>query len=452
MEGIVAATVRLTVDGPAGRLDLVAPTWAEIGDVAQRYAEECGLADAPRLQRVDGTLLATDLALEAGGITHGTLLLTTARGEAADKKADGSAPIDRGPDGVATPRWLVMLAGVALVLAAAVQAVDGLELGRALVAGTLLVAGVVAVVPVGPLRVMRLRLLPLCLAGAGLAATADPGLYNPLLPAVVAAMGAVVGAAVARALASPSDVVPLISLVAAGIVASVAFLFLVFDLAPAALWAAIVAGSVVAVRLLPTRVVDVPDEMMLALDQLAVTAWSARDESPRGRRRQLVKGPWVDALAERGSTLLRIGTLVAVTMLVPASWLVLRDAPPLGAWETWGARILVGSAVIMLALVARLYRDLRLQVVLRVAALLALAGLVAEVLPALGATGVIVAFGVLFVGALAAVLAGQALGRGWRSARWARTADGIQGLATAVAVGVAPVAAGLFREIWRLTG
>ena len=47
-------------------------------------------------------------------------------------------------------------------------------------------------------------------------------------------------------------------------------------------WTLLVFLSMMAARFAPSLAVDVPDEALLDLDRLAVTAWSARDTSARG--------------------------------------------------------------------------------------------------------------------------------------------------------------------------
>ena len=76
------------------------------------------------------------------------------------------------------------------------------------------------------------------------------------------------------------------------------------------LWAVLFAAAVVAARLLPYTVVDVPDQALLDLDRLAVTAWSAR-EQPRGSRRRA---------ASSGSTASPGGPPRAPAWSPPAPW------------------------------------------------------------------------------------------------------------------------------------
>jgi hypothetical protein len=127
------------------------------------------------------------------------------------------------------------------------------------------------------------------------------------------------------------------------------------------------AAAVVAARLLPYTVVDVPDEALLDLDRLAVTAWSAR-ERPRGsrRRRSIVRLEGVTTVVHRGLRLVAAGTFViAGTVAVTGPLLVLdagRDRQGIGSL------VMVGLGGIGLSLVARSFRSAMPRVALRLAA------------------------------------------------------------------------------------
>ena len=55
-------------------------------------------------------------------------------------------------------------------------------------------------------------------------------------------------------------------------------------------WTLLVFLSMMAARFAPSLAIDVPDEALLDLDRLAVTAWSARDSQRGGRRGRIVVG------------------------------------------------------------------------------------------------------------------------------------------------------------------
>jgi hypothetical protein len=375
-ESIVGATMRLSVRGARGRVDLVVPVWAQVGDVARAYAERVGAPDVPTLRRTTGAPLAEDTPLELAGLRHGSLLLAADGPESAgpDREEDGPAePVD--VPNPAVTGWLVELAAVALVLAA---------------------------------------------AGA------------------------------TRAL-SDDDAVTLVWLWSTGLVSVATTLLLVVGAGPAGLWAVLVAGGVVAVRLLPAIVVDVPDDTLLDLETLAITAWSAHDETRRGRRRPVIRRGEVAELAGRSGVLLRTGTAGATLVLVVGSWLLLSTVDDVDFWTGLGAQVMVGAAVGATALVARGYRDWRLQVLLRVAAAILAVGLARVVLLELPDQQLLALVAVALAIAAGVVAAAVALGHGWRSVWWARIADMGQGCAFVVALATMPLASGLFGYVWMFT-
>jgi hypothetical protein len=451
-ESIVGATMRLSVRGARGRVDLVVPVWAQVGDVARAYAERVGAPDVPTLRRTTGAPLAEDTPLELAGLRHGSLLLAADGPESAgpDREEDGPAePVD--VPNPAVTGWLVELAAVALVLAAAAASAGADGTVRAVTGAVLLAAGLLALVPVGlsgPRR-QRLHVAPFCFAGAGFV-VAGPAPEHTLLPVAVAALAALAAAGATRAL-SDDDAVTLVWLWSTGLVSVATTLLLVVGAGPAGLWAVLVAGGVVTVRLLPAIVVDVPDDTLLDLETLAITAWSAHDETRRGRRRPVIRRGEVAELAGRSGVLLRTGTAGATLVLVVGSLLLLSTVDDVDFWTGLGAQVMVGAAVGATALVARGYRDWRLQVLLRVAAAVLAVGLARVVLLELPDQQLLA----LVAGALAiaagVVAAAVALGHGWRSVWWARIADMGQGCAFVVALATMPLASGLFGFVWMFT-
>lgn len=451
-ESIVGATMRLSVLGDAGRIDLVVPVWVEVADVARSYAETVGLAETPVLRRATGAALDPESALDRAGLRHGSLLLAgdSPRGAAPPGVDERGEPL--GPDGSAGPSsWLVDVAAIAVVVGAVAAALGtGGRLGTVTTV-VLLVAGLVALVPLGRerLRLQRLHAAPFCLAGSALVAT-SPSLDHPLLPVAVAAVAALAAAGAARAL-SDDDAVSLVWLWSTGLLASSAVVLLVLGAGPSGFWALLVGGGLVGVRLLPALVVDVSDDTLLDLETLAVTAWSAHDEPRRGQRRPVIRRPQVRSLARRGGVLLRTGTAGAVAVLVLGAFLLLPAVDADGAWSRIGAQVMVGAAAGAAALVARDYRDWRLQVLLRVGAGVLAAVLARSVLPDLGdLAALLVVLGAVAV-AGGVVAAALALGHGWRSVWWARVADVLQGALFAVALTALPLASGLFDFVWRFT-
>ena len=81
----------------------------------------------------------------------------------------------------------------------------------------------------------------------------------------------------------------------------------------------IVVLAMLAPRFVPAAAVDVPDQMLLDLERLAVTAWSAH-ERPSGRRgRMIVRATTVAEVAVRGAAIVTAASVavLVVSMLVP---------------------------------------------------------------------------------------------------------------------------------------
>ena len=87
-------------------------------------------------------------------------------------------------------------------------------------------------------------------------------------------------------------------LVVGGAAATLVTVFLLTGASAHGVWTVVFAAAVVAARLLPYTVVDVPDRALLDLDRLAVTAWSARERPRGGRRRAVVRYDGVGRLVE----------------------------------------------------------------------------------------------------------------------------------------------------------
>lgn len=471
---IVGATVRLSVHAGSRRLDLVVPAWFEADDLAGTVAERWGLADPPTLHDATGRPLAAGAPLAEVGVRHGAVVVVPETRGTADgpgSQQPGAHP-DAGPDAgpgatagairrrtdrvpVWVPTWVVDLAPVAVVVGAVSAAYGGDALLRHVVVGLLLVLAAAALLPArrdlpAGLLSQRRHLVPWCLGGAALTAVgASPG--QPLLPVAVAGLGAFAAAGILRA-ATDDHVVSLVWLWGAGGFAVVSTTLLVVGAGEAGLWSALLVVALVVVRLLPTLVVDVPDDVLLAIDQLAVTAWSARDDQPRGRRRRrVVRRGEVRQLARRGGALLRAGTAGGVAVVVVAGVLLLLVVGGQPTWVVVGAEVQVGLVAVVLALLGRGYRDWRLQVLLRAAGAVLLAAVALAVASRLDEGGLVALVAVLAVVAAGAVGAAVALGRGWRSVWWARVADVGQGLLFATALALTPLASGLFDHVWRFT-
>jgi hypothetical protein len=449
------STLLLTVLGPGGRADLAVPPWLEVGAVAQAYAAEVGLADAPALGTTAGRRLDASTTLEHSGLQQGDVLAAL----------DPSAPADTAPppaDGSLHPVARVLLpapARLVLLVAAAVCGLGAAALAVALpgdaslrpvlVAG-LLVGAAVAAYPFGGLRATgargRTAAAPAFGAAAGFAVACSTRPGGLLLGLAVAGLGAVVVAAVARAwLEDAADDLVGVWLVVGSVVALAAAAMLLLDAPLTGLLSVLFAAAVVAARLLPFVVVDVPDDALLDLDQLAVTAWSAR-EQPRGRRRRtVVRREGVAEVVGRGQRLVSAGTVV-ISVLVATTGAVLVTGAG-GDVAGVGALVMVGLGGAGLALVARSFRAVVPRLALRFSSAWVLAWLGVELLRDRGPEATWYFFAGAMTVAFLVVVAAVSLGRGWRSVWWARVADVTEALAIVLVVAAAPVASGLFGAI-----
>ncbi|GAA4814933.1 hypothetical protein ACFQ0K_06765 [Nocardioides caeni] len=467
------AALALTVHGPAGVLDLTVPSAATLADVAQAYAAEVGLAaPLPFVSRM-GEPLQLSTVLADAGITSGTVLVAvepTSR-PAPPGPGRGRAGGGRAPDGLRASTgsaiWLTLAAAAGLAAGWSAAQLPDDERWPAVVA--LLVAALVGCLPFGALAAQRVLAAPALAAAAALALVWDP--TPERLPMVIGtmALASSVTAAVGRALADP--VVLAEGVERAGgadeglrvwicvgaawfVVAGIGTLA---NAAPQVVWSVLLLLAVLAARFVPTYAVDVPDQYLLDLERLAVTAWSAR-ERPTGRRgRIVVPERAVAGVAASGARLVRAAAAaILVVVLVTAPLLLWSADLPL---DRTGARCLVGFGGAALLLAARSYRHVVARRLLRLAGVVALAWVAVVVLGIAGPGGAgtspgwvrTVAIVALALAALL-VLVAVLVGRGWRSAWWSRRAEIGEALCGAFAVGSLVVAVGFFRHLWEVTG
>ncbi|MGH3367804.1 MAG: EsaB/YukD family protein [Nocardioidaceae bacterium] len=452
-DAAAADSVRLTLHGEPGQVDLVVPRAAPVTEVARAYVEAVQATQMPQLTTTRGQVLDNGRSVRACGLGDGEVLYAGRPPDSPGYLADAGRPAAgrsaTSPDAQGSVRRALGLA--------AVGGAAGAALAAALApAGTLRSAGAVvlcaaAFVTVLPWRTGRPADRPNPVAPVLAPALAAAGVITglghstaggALLVVAVAALAAAVTAAVSRALARNDDPRPLVWIVVGSVVAAVAIVILLIGAPPRSLWAVLFAGAVVAARWLPYLVVDVPDQALLDLDRLAITAWSARGRPGSGRRRNLVDPDSVSTLVERGSRLVAASAL-ALGFVLGATAPALASAPGEGITGlATGLLLLFGGGAV--TLVSRSYRARRPRVLMRasggwVLGTLAVffVGDVSGVLTwALSAVGV-------GVGALV-FFAGVALGRGWRSLWWARVGDIVDATCVVVAVAMVPVAAGLF--------
>lgn len=436
----------LSVHGPVGVLDLVVPAGAAATDVAREYAEQTGLTEIPLLHTRRGHLLLPDAALADAGVGTGDVLIATT--PAVRPAAGTDRPPVREPDRPPGPlpvAWFSVAVATA-ALAGWSGAHSGSRPLRDLVVALLVGAAVAGVVPLGRYAGPRALAAPGFAAAAAFVLAWDPDAVRwPTVLGVTALVGAVV-AAVARTLDRRNEEALRVWItVGVGIfLVTVAAALLGFP--PRVAWALLLVGALLASRFVPVFAVDVPDQYLIDLERLAVTAWSARDR-PTGRRgRSMVPRAAVADVAARGTRLVTASCVAILAVAGVSAPLLLASADlPI---DRIGARCLVFFCGCGLLLTARSYRHRAARTLLRAAGLACGAALLAAVLATLAPGGGATLAGVAIGLAAVLVVVAVANGRGWRSAWWSRRAEVAEGLCGSAAVASIIVATGVFRNLW----
>lgn len=451
----------VTVHGPLGVLDLTVPTDATLADVAVAYAAETGLpVPLPLVSRTGEPLqMATEVG--AAGLVAGSVLVAVdpssrpappRRAGSGESRSNGLVP------GPASSTWLTVAVAVAVAAAWSATRLDPDDRWPAI--AVLLLAAFVGCLPLGALATQRVLAAPAFAAAAAFAAAWDP--LDERLPTVfgAAALAAAVTAGVGRALADPdssAEVGLRIQMVVGAAWFALAGVGALTNVAPQVVWAVLFLLAVLGARFVPEVAIDVPDQYLLDLERLAVTAWSAR-ERPTGRRgRIVVPEQAVSVVAARGARTVSAAAVAILVVVVVSAPMVLWTADlPL---DRIGARCLVGFGGGTLLLAARSYRHVLARRLLR------LSGVISVSLVALVVLGVmgpgkpsdgssLPGFLAMAAIALAAilVLVGVLVGRGWRSAWWSRRAEVAEAVCGSFAFGALVVAVGFFRHLWEVTG
>lgn len=447
--GPADATIALSIHGPAGVLDLVVPAGATPVDVAREYAAQADVPGIPLLQTALGERLNAAVPLRDAGVQPGDVLVATS-GVHRPRRVTLLEAAKNAPE---SPR----LASLIATVAALVAALAGWYAGRAgedtvrtVVVGLLLACALVGALPVGRHTRQRAAAAPAFAASAAFAAIHEPGAH--LLPAVLAAaaLSAAVVAGIARALARDADEVATVWIVAGLTAFACCAVPAMLGWDPRVSWTLLVVLSMMAARFAPSLAIDVPDEALLDLDRLAVTAWSARDSQRAGHRgRIVVTAAAMEHLVRRASRVVT-GAAAAVLVTVVVAGPLLLAAASIDL-DRIGARCLVLFAGCSLLLAARSYRHATARTLLRLAGLAALASLVVDLVAGPGAGHVDTFFYVALALGVVALAAAVATGRGWRSVWWARRAEVAESLCGSLAFASAVVAAGMFRRLWEMT-
>lgn len=444
-----ARTIAISVHGPAGVLDLVVPIGATPVDVGRAYADQADMTAIPLLQTPLGEHLRADRALAEMGIESGSVLIaaTSVRRAKASEDTGIAAATTEAPQLAAV---VMALAAGAAALSAWYAALSGNDWLRTATVATLMVSALAAALPWGRHARQRTAAAPAFAAAASFAAFFEPGDHH-LVGAVVAVGGlaAALTAAITRAVAEGRDQVLTVWIVVGTAVFVVCAISPMMEWDDRVSWAVLLVLAMLGARFAPMLAIDVPDEALLDLDRLAVTAWSARDPAT-GRRGRLVipESAMRRMVADATSTVTAACAAILVVNVVAAPLLLAGATIDL---DRIGARCLVffTGAAIMLA--ARQYRHAAARRLLRAAALSSWAWLVAFEIGDLSVTWLSWALAAIALLACISLAAAVATGRGWRSVWWSRKAEVAEGLAGALALASTVVATGLFRALWEMT-
>jgi hypothetical protein len=132
------------------------------------------------------------------------------------------------------------------------------------------------------------------------------------------------------------------------------------DLPPRATWSLLLVLAMLAARVVPAIAIDVPDNYLIDMDRLAITAWSARDR-PRSRRgRVVVPEAAVVAVATAGSAIVTAAAaaVLAVAAVSAPLLLVAADLPSTASARGHWSSSPVGAAPQCPQLPARAARQL----------------------------------------------------------------------------------------------
>ena len=348
-------TLALTVHGPLGSIDLLVPPEAAATDVAREYAAQAGLGSIPLIFTELGEPLAADVPLADGGVDSGDVLVASTTVHRPPRAATVAAAAR--PSAVGSGGLPALVLGVAVgiaVLAGWFAAVTDSSRWHDLAVDVLLVGALVGVLPVGGHRHLRALAAPAFAGAAAFALLAETD--REKLPIVLGIVGlaAAVVAAIGRAMDEGTDAAARVWIATGCGIFALTGLATLLDLPPRATWSVLLVLAMLAARVVPAVAVDVPDNFLIDMDRLAVTAWSAR-ERPRSRRgRVVVPEAAVVVLAARGAAIITAAA-AAVLVVAAVSAPLLLEAADLPI-DRVGARVLVLLCGGGLLLGARSYR------------------------------------------------------------------------------------------------
>lgn len=452
-----ADTLAVTVHGPAGALDLVVPTGAAVGDVAREFAAQSDLSSPPRLVTRAGRELVPASALHVAGVRTGDVLVALPPDgwapvpEAAPATpADDSEPVDEraiNTTPLSALLWCASAAALAVVAGLLGARITDDTYRNATVA-LLGFATLCGLLPWGRYVEQRAAAAPAFAAAGAYILVYESGPDRYPLIIGIAALSAAVAAAVGRSITvgptEPHDV-----WIATGLsIFAVTGLCVLCGWGPEVAWGFLLVLAMLAARFVPAFAVDVPDQMLIDLERLAINAWSARDRTTGRRTRTIIQPSIVDGLLGRGHHTVTAACAAILGVCLIAVPQLLATA----RYDTQlrGAQVLLFCAGASLLLAGRSYRHVLARMLLRASGLYCWTWLAINVM--VDSSARVHWYVVLISVALAGIVAAAAIatGRGWRSVWWARRAEIAEGFSGAIAMAALVASSGLFAQLWQL--
>jgi hypothetical protein len=439
-------TLTLTIHGPLGSIDLLVPPGAAAVDVAREYAAQAGLASIPLIRTRLGQLLAADVPLVDRGVVTGDVLVASTALLRPLRDSSASRPRRRPADPLTSRGRALCVAAVVAVVAGWLTATTDSAGAHAAAVAALLGGALLTVLPVRGHRHALGLAAPAFAGAAAFALVGETDQARLPLAIGMAGLAAAVAAAFAGALDDGSEGPGRVWVVGGAGLFVVTGVATAFDVHPHVTWSFLLALALLSARVVPSLAVDVPDELLLDLDRVAATAWSARERPRSGRGHFVVPETAIVAVANRGYVIVTAATTAILVAAVICAPLLLHaaDLPP----DRVGARVLVFLCGGGLLLSARSYRLTAPRQLLLSAGLVCWVALIWVLLPELGDELWMAVAGCAVALATLLVRVAVSTGRGWRSARWSARADVAESVCTAAALGALVVSAGIFRLVW----
>ena len=328
-------TIAVTVHGPSGALDLLVPVGAAVADVAREYAAHCGLPHPPELVTPAGRLLPGVGRPRVGRPRVGRRAgrrRSVRRPPRCPPSRDRSGQPHGGPASPGSaPRCGARSRRSRASSPACSPPAPTTPSDRPRSCCCCSPRRAASCRPAGS-PPQRAAAAPAFAAAAAFAAAWQPGADRLPLLVGIAGLGAAAAAGATRAAGASGREVQNVW-IASGIgVFLVPGGTLLAGFAPQVAWGVMVVLALLAARSVPAYAVDVPDQMLIDLEKLAVTAWSARDRTTGRRGRMIIPEAGVRELlpaAPRSST-------PRASPSSPSSWWPSPACSPRRRWTSTG--------------------------------------------------------------------------------------------------------------------